>query len=207
MHALNGGAGRRMAGTAVTAAIGAALLLPAVPASAAQATPVTGVGNAVAVQAAQAPTAPAVAAKGSEYKYHYTYRVIRKTTPAEVSFKKMNKIMNGVFPIKGMPKTVKKNQKICLKMVKDCNPVRVTAVGKTYFTLKSLPGHLEGAGKIITFKLVKKNGYLVLDVSAHGPKAVWQKHPITDKSNRLFARGMWGAYAVNLAKAAEYNLV
>jgi hypothetical protein len=194
MYALNGGAGKRMAGTAVAAAIGAALLLPAVPASAAPAAP-----------AAQA--APAVAAKGGEYTYHYTYRVIRKTTPAEVSFKKMNKIMNGVFPIKGMPKTVKKNQKICLKMVKDCNPVRVTAVGKTYFTLKSLPGHLEGAGKIITFKLVKKNGYLVLDVSAHGPKAVWQKHPITDKSNRLFARGMWGAYAVNLAKAAEYNLV
>lgn len=203
MHALNGGAGKRMAGTAVTAAIGAALLLPAVPASAA---PAAATQNVAAVQTAQAPAAATAAAKG-EYKYHFTYRVIRKTTPAEVSFKKMNKIMNGVFPIKGMPKTVKKNQKICLKMVKDCNPVRVTAVGKTYFTLKSLPGHLEGAGKYITFKLVKKNGYLVLDVSAHGPKAVWQKHPLTEKSNRLFAKGMWGAYAVNLAKAAEYNLV
>ncbi|BBC33619.1 hypothetical protein SGFS_049130 [Streptomyces graminofaciens] len=195
MRDINGGMGKRVAGTAVTAALGAALLLPAVPASAA---PAAGAQNAAATTA--------VAAK-ADYKYHFTYRVIRKTTPAEVSFKKMNKIMNGVFPIKGMPKTVKQGQKICLKMVKDCNPVKVTKVGKTYFTLKSLPGHLEGAGKNITFKLVKRNGYLVLDVTASGPKAVWQKHPLTEKGNRLFAKGMWGAYAVNLAKAAEYNLV
>lgn len=203
MQVLNGGRGGRVAGTAVAAVVGAALLLPALPAAAADTTGT----NAVAAQSARASAVPMAAAGKSEYKYHFTYRVIRKTTSAEVSFKKMNKIMNGVFPIKGMPKTVKKNQKICLKMVKDCNPVRVTAIGKTSFTLKSLPGHLEGAGKYITFKLVKKNGYLVLDVSAHGPKAVWQKHPLTEKSNRLFAKGMWGAYAVNLAKAAEYNLV
>lgn len=185
----------RVAATVATAALGSAVLLPATQAAAVP-----------QVRTASVATVGATA-KSGEYKYHFSYNVIRTTESAQTAFRKMNKIMNGVFPVPGMPKTVKKNQRICLKMVKKCNPVRVTAVGKTSFTLLSLPGHLEGAGKYITFSL-KKNGYkLVLDVQAHGPKAVWQKYPLTTKSNRLFAKGMWAAYAVNLAKAAEYNLI
>ncbi|MFD4476146.1 hypothetical protein ACFWPU_08525 [Streptomyces sp. NPDC058471] len=148
------------------------------------------------------------AARGSQYGYHFEYYVSRRTATAQVSFRKMNRIMNSVFPIPGMPKTVKKGQKICLKGGGRCNPVRVTKVGKTYFVLKSLPGHLEGAGKVITFTLKKKSGgRLYLDVRAKGPKTVWQRHPLGGGANKLFAKTMWGMYATNLSSAAQYNLI
>ncbi|MGW7084063.1 hypothetical protein ACWGH2_11285 [Streptomyces sp. NPDC054871] len=148
------------------------------------------------------------AARGGQYGYHYEYFVSRRTATAQVSFRKMNHIMNAVFPIPGMPKTVKKGQKICLKGGGRCNPVRVTKVGKTYFRLKSLPGHLEGANKLITFTLKKKSGgRLYLDVRAKGPKTAWQRHPLGGGANKLFAKGMWGMYATNLSSAAQYNLI
>ncbi|MGW7076633.1 hypothetical protein [Streptomyces sp. NPDC054866] len=148
------------------------------------------------------------AARGGQYGYHYEYFVSRRTATAQVSFRKMNHIMNSVFPIPGMPKTVKKGQKICLKGGGRCNPVRVTKVGKTYFRLKSLPGHLEGANKLITFTLKKKSGgRLYLDVRAKGPKTAWQRHPLGGGANKLFAKGMWGMYATNLSSAAQYNLI
>ncbi|GAA3125569.1 hypothetical protein GCM10010449_53800 [Streptomyces rectiviolaceus] len=196
------------------AVLSAAVLASGVPAQAAVAETGQSV-RAAEVAAEQRPAQPAAergaqarAARGGQYGYHYEYFVSRRTATAQVSFRKMNRIMNSVFPIPGMPKTVKKGQKICLKGGGRCNPVRVTKVGKTYFRLKSLPGHLEGAGKVITFTLKKKSGgRLYLDVRAKGPKTAWQRHPLGGGANKLFAKGMWGMYATNLSSAAQYNLI
>lgn len=191
--------------------LSAAVLAAGTPAQAA----VAEAGTVRAEVAAELPAQPVTqqgaqprAARGGQYGYHYEYYVSRRTATAQVSFRKMNRIMNSVFPIPGMPKTVKKGQKICLKGGGRCNPVRVTKVGKTSFVLKSLPGHLEGAGKVITFTLKKKSGgRLYLDVRAKGPKTVWQRHPLGGGANKLFAKAMWGMYATNLGSAAQYNLI
>ncbi|WP_030614500.1 hypothetical protein [Streptomyces sclerotialus] len=206
MHIQNGSAGRTTEqrvkgarGAAVAAVMCSAVLGAAVPAQAA---------GPVAKPAAAVRTTAAVAAKSSQYSYHYTYDLFRQAESAKSSFHKMNKIMKGVFPLKGMPKTVKKGQKICLEGGKKCNPVLVTKVGQTYFTLKSLPGHLEGAGKYITFSLKKKSDdTLYLDVRAKGPKTVWQKHPLGGSANYLFAKASWGLFAHQLREVGQYNLI
>ncbi|MWA11459.1 hypothetical protein [Streptomyces sp. BA2] len=212
----HGRTAKRAARGVRTAVVGLALSAAVLASGAPAQATATGAGQPVrtAAVAAEQP-APAAelgaqprAARGGQYGYHYEYFISRRTATAQVSFRKMNRIMNAVFPIPGMPKTVKKGQKICLKGGGRCNPVRVTKVGKTYFRLKSLPGHLEGANKLITFTLKKKSGgRLYLDVRAKGPKTAWQRHPLGGGANKLFAKGMWGMYATNLSSAAQYNLI
>ncbi|MEV5238368.1 hypothetical protein AB0K89_04455 [Streptomyces cinnamoneus] len=130
----------------------------------------------------------------------------KTTEAAHEMFARANTMMNRLFPLKGVPKTIRAGDQYCLQ-AGGCNPVKVTEVGMRHFTYLSLPGHAEGPGKHITFTL-EKNGYTIyLVVDARGPKAAWQRFPLLNDGNYLFAKGMWAAFAFNMAKAAEAGVI
>ena len=95
-----------------------------------------------------------------------------------------------------MPRTVRTGA--TYKLRPGSNPVKVTAVGKDYFTLRSLPGHAEGAGKNVTFKIKYTKPNYVLSASANGPARAWQKKPMLKFGNKLFAYSLWSSFACRI---------
>jgi hypothetical protein len=80
------------------------------------------------------------------------------------------------------------------------SPVKVVAVGDNGFELVSLPGHPEGAGRLISFTIQQGQGGLVLDVSAGGPVS-WFTLPTVPAVNTPFAHWVWGIFAASLDQA------
>lgn len=79
------------------------------------------------------------------------------------------------------------------------NPIEVVAIGTTSFTFLSLPGHAEGAGRLITFSFVvdPMTLRLYLDVAARGS---WTIQAELTRDGGV-ANNFWKEYANNLQAA------
>jgi hypothetical protein len=81
------------------------------------------------------------------------------------------------------------------------NPVQVLARSSTSFTFISLPGHAEGAGRVITFTFYKTGfdpfGDIRLHAAASGPYSV--SADLTIRSGAAF--NMWQTFATNVGRA------
>ena len=103
--------------------------------------------------------------------------------------------LSGTFPISGMGNNPSRGQTFILG---GSNPVEVMNVGVRSITLKSLPGHAEGAGNYIVFE-VSEDG-TTFDVTAWGPKAV--AFPVS-----LVPYAAWPLFASNVSSSINigYN--
>ncbi len=67
------------------------------------------------------------------------------------------------LPVRGLGNNPKVGKTYCLKGV-GCDSVRIDAIGSTYIRFKSLNDHVEGANRLITFRLAKRrNGTVYLN--------------------------------------------
>lgn len=147
---------------------------------------------------------PELEAKLSQpYKYSFSYVIWPDPNgshgQAKGYFKKLNQKMGEVFPLKGLPSTLRKGRTYFLQPGR--NPVKVLSVSTDNFALKSLPGHLEGAGKIINFRLMYDGKAYRLNVFAQGPATAWQQRPIQQVGNKLFAYSMWSSFACRIRES------
>ena len=77
--------------------------------------------------------------------------------------------------------------------------VKVVAWTKTSFTFESLPGHVEGAGKRITFRVSRKYGFHTLTVRSQGKSTTsCQKKTYCMAMNNVVASLTWFALAERL---------
>ena len=133
------------------------------------------------------------------YRYSYSYVIWkdRKGTSrtAKAYFRKLNTKMGKVFPLSGLPNTIRVGAVYKL-LGKD--PVKVKWIHEDQFTLESLPGHREGAGKFITFRIHYLSPSYRLSVSAQGPAESWQKSPIGAGLNRLFSYKVWSIFSCRI---------
>lgn len=157
-------------------------------------------GDASGVRDAIAGSGGVASAGKSPYHYHFNVVIWRdgsgSSAKARAHFRALNKNMKKTFPLGGMPRTVRTGA--TYKLRPGSNPVKVTAVGKDYFTLRSLPGHAEGAGKNVTFKIKYTKPNYVLSASANGPARAWQKKPMLKFGNKLFAYSLWSSFACRI---------
>jgi RHS repeat-associated protein len=103
-----------------------------------------------------------------------------------------------VFPFTGCGSTLSYGERCNLAYGK--GPVRVVGMGKTYWEFKSLPGHVEGIGKVIRFSFHKSWGRIRLTVTAHGANDKWfQKHMLSRWGNYGSAWFIWLLFAANIA--------
>ena len=76
------------------------------------------------------------------------------------------------------------------------SPVRIIAVGSTSFEFESLPGHLEGPWRYITFSFSSdSSGQLQMSVDAQGPATVGSQATIQSR----FAQANWYLFSQKLA--------
>jgi hypothetical protein len=80
------------------------------------------------------------------------------------------------------------------------NPIRVVSVTCTSLSFLSLPGHSEGAGDTITFKLtLDTKGDTMLTVGAKGPSQWYDALPgVHWFRQSVLAHGLWSKLADNL---------
>ena len=107
--------------------------------------------------------------------YNYSISLPIRSRPlaglntSKAVFSYMDKRLDALFSIAQLP-GMKANPQIGdVYMLRDSNPVEVVGRTSTSLTLKSLPGHTEGAGNLITFE-VREQG-TILNVTATGPRA------------------------------------
>lgn len=173
-----------LAGLALTVPAGTALAVPAGPVTVAQ-------GDGSGLLGLRTP--PTLKAS-SPYYYSRSYSIqygphsLRHLydTNAE-AFSLIRRNLASLFPISGMANNPVVGQ---VHTLSGGNPVRVTSVTATSFSLVSLPGHWEGANNKITFSVI--NNGLTLRVVANGPVAVVPP--------RSWAPDvLWPAFAVKIA--------
>ena len=102
----------------------------------------------------------------------------------------------AVFPFSGCSGKMEIGRECVLGYGPFDNPVRVESITPRSFTLRSLPGHIEGANKLVTFSFyVAKSGNTIMKVHATGNDNLLQKVPFAKRANRLAAAGKWRRYA------------
>lgn len=144
--------------------------------------------------------AQASAAHAGEYGYEYSYSLKASGIGASDSnltgneiFNKVNPNLSWLFPIDGMVDNPQVHQKINLGFMivgYDKGPVEVIEVGERHFSLRSLEGHLEGPGNIITFTFSAEGEQLT--IRADGPNTA---PPGTELLPKLF----WKTFSDNIS--------
>ena len=152
---------------------------------------------------AQGPSAPGgtdwpAATSRNNDPYHYSYHlpiqnpgsILPKRFATDNSvFNLLKPRLSDVFPLTGMEDNPKVGDKLELE---GSNPVVVTKVTNHSFSLRSLPGHIEGANNVITFSISDNGTYL--DVTADGPRAA--PFPAS-----LVPHAVWPLFAYKVATA------
>lgn len=141
------------------------------------------------------------------YHYGYEFSTSDKWSQADLA-KEIEKNYNKYFTLTGDQQSIVPGETINLKLPPELQalglkaPVKVLAANENGFSFESLPGHFEGAGRTIVFRIVpeestesgkKKWG---LEVSAGGPVAETSLIPGTD----LGGKGVWQVFDNNLNK-------
>ncbi len=116
-------------------------------------------------------TSVVLAQPAQAYNYSHSYNIQHWMAASywphkrgEDVWKIVKPALRGLFPISGMVNNPRVGQRLILQ---GNNPVSVVTVGSRHFTLKSLPGHQEGAGNYISFTFTANK----LLVNAWGPTA------------------------------------
>jgi hypothetical protein len=74
----------------------------------------------------------------------------------------------------------------------------VIEVTPTSFTFRTLGGHVEGAGAIISFSVAEKNGRMLFRVDGRGPDGFWGRIPGFNRGRRAAAYSLWSEMAGNV---------
>ncbi|GGP84628.1 peptidoglycan-binding domain-containing protein [Streptomyces calvus] len=152
-----------------------------------------------AEQPAPSPDAPnscwEAADTDTNYAYKCAFRVVTVNpvpsaeTLKDAVFAQAISQFSDRFPFGGCGQVLTVGQ-IC-RLQPGNAPVKVVAIGKDYFQLKSLPGHPEGEGRYIKFSLAITGNELVLNVHAWGKPSYGAKGSVISG----FVEHIWGTYA------------
>jgi hypothetical protein len=156
-------------------------------------------------------TAQAVPANDLEYTYFYDLTGPNPPTTPQAVLRMAVDNFDAYFPFQGCPNIIGPGA-ICplqgpsLPGYGGLQPIRVEAVNATSFTFRALPGHAEGADRMIqfTFGTQRYTTNLNLEVHAWGPWSPGAAFSIASG----FANGIWGQYAQSLADGiatGDYN--
>lgn len=128
------------------------------------------------------------------YSYNYTYYLgWNPFISSKRVMRMIKKHFKTVFVIPTNCKTLSKG-KVC--NLAGAGPVRVQDIWTNGWRFESLPGHVEGAGKLITFGLFRKGGRHYLNVIASGPNTTWcNKNAACRAANYATAWALWKALA------------
>jgi hypothetical protein len=149
-------------------------------------------GIAIFPSTAQATVAPA---NDMEYDYSYTLSTASALPPQPV-LRMAVRNFGAYFPFSGCPSVIQPGDICPLHGPNGNNPIRVESITATSFTFRSLPGHLEGADRLIKFSFVQEGagGPLFLEVHASGPASAGAAESIVSGAAKL----TWGLYADKL---------
>lgn len=139
------------------------------------------------------------------YHYGYEFSTSDKWTQADIA-REVEQNYNKYFTLTGDKPSIVPGETINLTLPPELQalglqaPVKVLAANENGFAFESLPGHFEGAGRTIAFRIVpepstepgKKNWGL--EVAAAGPVADTSLIPGTD----LGGKGVWQIFDNNL---------
>lgn len=104
---------------------------------------------------------------------------------------------DSYFPFTGCGPTIESGKECSLDSVAGPQPVRIEYVGPDGIVIKSLPGHVEGADRTITFKALPTTGDLwELQVDAWGPVGGVSTVP----GGAQLSSGIWDEFADNLSE-------
>jgi len=157
-----------------------------------------------AVVALAAPTPADAAGSWLEYRYDYALGYAQPS-PGVVARMAMRNF-SAYFTFPGCGSEIHAG-KICdLQFATTSNPIRVENTTTTSFTFRALPGHSEGANRVITFSF----SYQQSDQQLH--LGVWSRGPWTltaqGSIDSGLARNSWVTFAGNLITAirnGDYN--
>ena len=85
--------------------------------------------------------------------------------------------------------------------------IRVEEVGSRHFAFRSLPGHAEGANKLINFTFYNKDDQVRLSVTASGGNNWWQGLPGGNRLNRLNVQNLWSNFAARVGNIVRAGYV
>jgi RHS repeat-associated protein len=139
------------------------------------------------------------------YGYEYTYDISSVPYSPEDVLNEVTHNFSEYFPFKGCGSVLTVGLECTLKYGPTGNPIRVESMTATSFTFRSLPGHDEGANKLITFSFWENDGNLQLSVCASGGNSWWQKVPFSRRGNRGFANRKWGQFAESIEANLTYR--
>jgi hypothetical protein len=139
--------------------------------------------------------APAQAAPANDLEYNYTYFLASSppTTPQAVTRMALDDF-DSFFPFQGCPNVVAAGTICPLEGPNGNNPIRVEAADATSFTFRSLPGHVEGADRMIKFTFFMNGSEMDLNVHSWGP---WTAGAVASINGGV-AAATWQAFAFNL---------
>jgi hypothetical protein len=141
--------------------------------------------------------------------YSYTYDLGRGGSPERLAAFAIGRC-NDVFPIRGCRSGFTKGTRMRLwdryGPYTQSFPVDVTDITATSFSFRSLKGHPEGEGRMITFAFYRSGGRnrLRVSTSANGSATVnWfgLRH-----GNFWVARGTWSRFASNIQANYAYTM-
>ncbi|MTD56099.1 RHS repeat-associated core domain-containing protein [Amycolatopsis pithecellobii] len=147
---------------------------------------------------AQQPAVSPSSGDASGYHYHFTYPLgVLQMSTADQIFNRIKDHLGIFFPIPGMCNEISVGRTCSLAG----SPIQIEEVGSRDFQLVSLPGHVEGAGKHISFTIKDGSfGTEYLEVRAWGPiggpTAFCQQNALCARANaNVFANNLWRQFA------------
>ncbi|MFI5935384.1 RHS repeat-associated core domain-containing protein [Actinoplanes sp. NPDC051494] len=144
-------------------------------------------------------TADPVNCRDFDGRYSYSYSYVVGYNPFISSKKVMTEWKNHFQSYFPFPNNCKKLVKGKICKLTGAGPVKVQDIWGNGFRFQSMPGHVEGANKLITFSLTRKYGVHWLSVVASGPNTTWcNKNKACRAANYAAAWASWAALAGNL---------
>lgn len=154
-------------------------------------------------------SAPAQASvtPSNDYEYTYVYTLAYPPQPGPQAILRMAmRNFSAYFPFSGCPSAIQPGDICPLQGPNGNDPIRVESATATSFTFRALPGHAEGADRMITFSFYVDSltNRLYMKVHAWGPSSAGAIFSVVSG----FANGIWQQYATNLQggiASGDYN--
>jgi hypothetical protein len=162
-------------------------------------------GSLTAVLALTAGSVLLTASPALAYGYHYDYLVANSNISADTVFRYVDSNFRDVFPAllppSDCPRHLVAGENCDLVGVDGKGNIHVEDVGSRNFTVRSRPGHIEGANKLINFTFYNQGNQVRLRVDASGEDNLWQSIPFAKRFNRGTVDALWHSFATNVGKA------
>lgn len=156
--------------------------------------------------ATQAPARASVT-PSNDFEYSYVYTLSYPPQPGPQAVLRMaTRNFTAYFPFSGCPQVIGPGLICPLQGPNGNDPIRVESITATSFTFRSLPGHAEGADRMITFSFYTDSvtNRLYMKVHAWGPSSAGVLGSVATG----FASGIWQQYATSLQDGiatGDYN--